>query len=75
LKEYIDGWVHESKKDKKLTATEHKKKYLSDETVEGLHITGTMSLKGHVGNGTRNGVLYIEVSLCMSGFPLFQPHP
>ena len=39
LEEYIDGWVNESKKDKQLSATENKK-YLSDKTIEGLHITG-----------------------------------
>lgn len=39
--DYIDGWVKESKGDKELSAAENKKKYLSDETVEGLHITGS----------------------------------
>lgn len=38
--EYIDGWVRDSKKGKN-PASEQKKKYLSDETVEGLRITGT----------------------------------
>ena len=41
LEDYIDGWVNESK-DEKLSVTENEKKYLSDETVEGLHITGIL---------------------------------
>ena len=35
--------MKESKKDKKLSATEKKKKFLSEETIEGLQITGTCS--------------------------------
>jgi hypothetical protein len=33
--------VKESKQDKMLSASENKKKFLSEETVEGLRITGT----------------------------------
>ena len=40
---YINGWVEDSTKGKEPAAGQ-RKKYLSDETVEGLRITGNSNI-------------------------------